>query len=209
MHTAPQPSRVPNSRLPFAETAPPLGDVVHIVQATQGVAPPGHAAAYGQSTQGVQAEQRYSGGPVPLNAVAAGLGGTVASAGVEPAVPRVLLGFLVSFDNNALGQSWALHRGTLLLGRAGAASSAAVEIPHATVSSRHATLNVTQLTPPGSVPQGPGMPSVRAARVFLLDHGSTNGTYVNDAALAPDQQCELQDGDRVRLGLFNLIVKII
>jgi pSer/pThr/pTyr-binding forkhead associated (FHA) protein len=45
--------------------------------------------------------------------------------------------------------------------------------------------------------------------VFLLDHGSTNGTYVNDAALAPDQQCELQDGDRVRLGLFNLIVKII
>lgn len=137
------------------------------------------------------------------------LSGTVASAGIDPGAAKVLLGFLISYDNNALGQSWALQRGALLIGRAGAATSAAIEIPHATVSSRHATLNVTMTTTPGSLPQGPGMPSVRAARMYLLDHGSTNGTYVNDAALAPDQQCELQDGDRVRLGLFNLIVKII
>jgi FHA domain len=147
--------------------------------------------------------------PVPAPMPATGLGGTVASAGVDPGLSRMLLGFLVSYDNNALGQSWAMHRGMHLLGRAGAASSAAIEIPHATVSSRHATLNVTMQNTPGSPPQGPGLPSVRAARVFLLDHGSTNGTYVNDAALVPEQQCELQDGDRVRLGLFNLIVKII
>ncbi|HEX2731755.1 MAG TPA: FHA domain-containing protein [Polyangiaceae bacterium] len=135
-------------------------------------------------------------------------GGTFASA-IADTSARQLLGFLVSFDNNNTGQSWPLFRGTNLLGRAGAAASAAIELPHATVSSRHATLHVNLVTAPGSVPQAPGMPSVRAARVFLVDHSSTNGSYVNDATLAPDQQCELQDGDRVRLGLFNLIVKII
>ncbi len=45
--------------------------------------------------------------------------------------------------------------------------------------------------------------------MVLQDHGSTNGTFVNDTPLLAQQQRQLRDGDRVRLGLFNLIVKIV
>jgi pSer/pThr/pTyr-binding forkhead associated (FHA) protein len=112
---------------------------------------------------------------------------------LAPDAPRVLAGFLVSFDGNALGQSWVIHQGTNLLGRLGASAGADIELPHATVSSRHATIAA----------------AAHPGRMFLQDHGSTNGSYVNDAPLQPQQQHPLKDGDRVRLGLFNLIVKIV
>ena len=112
---------------------------------------------------------------------------------IPPDAPRVLSGFLVTFDSNALGQSWAVHQGTNLVGRLGAMAGATIELPHATVSSRHATIYA----------------SAHPGRLVLQDHGSTNGTFVNDAALAAQQQRQLRDGDRVRLGLFNLIVKIV
>jgi pSer/pThr/pTyr-binding forkhead associated (FHA) protein len=134
----------------------------------------------------------------------------------SPPAPRTLLGFLVSYDGNPLGQFWSLHRGANLLGRAGAATSAHVELPHATISSRHATI-VAHLSQGGALPAAgleqlnplPPLPANTVVRLFISDHGSTNGTYVNDVALAPDQQRELHDGDRVRLGLFNLLLKII
>jgi pSer/pThr/pTyr-binding forkhead associated (FHA) protein len=105
----------------------------------------------------------------------------------------VLAGILVSYESNPLGQSWTLHQGSNLVGRAGAVAGADLELPHATVSSRHALLTV----------------AAHPGRVVITDFGSTNGTFVNETALVPHEPRELRDGDRVRFGLFAAIVKII
>lgn len=44
--------------------------------------------------------------------------------------------------------------------------------------------------------------------VYLVDHGSTNGTFVNGARLPQGQQTQLFPGDEVRLGEFNLSVRL-
>jgi len=107
--------------------------------------------------------------------------------------PRVLVGFLVSFDNVELGQYWPIHQGRNVVGRQGAASGVQIEIAHPTTSSLHAVL----------------LAAARPGRVVVEDHNSTNGTFVNENALAPGQRWELRDGDRVRFGLFNTILKVI
>lgn len=106
---------------------------------------------------------------------------------------RVLAGFLVSYEADALGQSWPIHQGRNHVGRVGGAVGADIELPHATVSSRHAIIYA----------------SAQPGRLVLRDQGSTNGSFVNDSVLQPEEPRELRDGDRVRLGLFTLIVKII
>jgi hypothetical protein len=112
---------------------------------------------------------------------------------VPPDAPRVLAAMLVSYESNPLGQAWMLHQGSNLIGRAGAAAGADLELPHATVSSKHALF----------------MASAHPGRVVVTDFGSTNGTFVNETALQAHEPRELRDGDRVRFGLFPVIVKII
>lgn len=107
--------------------------------------------------------------------------------------PRTLVGFIVSYENVDVGQYWPIHRGRNVVGRQGAATGLDIEIAHPTTSSLHALLLAAS---------GPG-------RVVLEDTGSTNGTFVNDNVLAPGQRWELRDGDRVRFGLFNTIIKVI
>lgn len=107
--------------------------------------------------------------------------------------PRTLVGFLVSFDSVELGQYWPLHQGRNVIGRQGAATGLDVEISHPTTSSLHAVLLAT----------------ARPGRVMVEDTNSTNGTFVNDNVLAPGQRWELRDGDRVRFGLFDTIIKIV
>jgi len=107
--------------------------------------------------------------------------------------PRVLVGFLVSFDNVELGQYWPIHQGRNVVGRQGAASGIQIEISHPTTSSLHAVL----------------LALARPGRVVVEDNNSTNGTFVNDNALGAGQRWELRDGDRVRFGLFNTILKVI
>lgn len=107
--------------------------------------------------------------------------------------PTVLAGFLVSYDANPLGQSWTIVQGQNHLGRAGAGADADIELPHATVSSRHAVI----------------LASSRPGRLLLIDQASTNGTFVNETPLQPDQQWPLRDDDVIRFGLFKVIVKII
>lgn len=72
-------------------------------------------------------------------------------------------------------------------------AGADVEIPHPTVSSRHATIFST--APP--------------SRAVLVDNGSTNGCFVNDSPLQANEPRELRDGDQLRFGLYNVIVKTI
>jgi len=107
--------------------------------------------------------------------------------------PRVLVGFLVSFDGTPLGQSWPIQQGKNVIGRLGAMGGADIELPHATVSHQHATLWAAA---------GPN-------RVQIIAQRTTNGTAVGDNALTPEQRRELVDGDKITLGLFNLVVKII
>jgi type VI secretion system protein len=51
----------------------------------------------------------------------------------------------------------------------------------------------------------------RAGRFFLTDTSSTNGTYLNNAAAAvPEgQEIELQDGDELSIGAYDLRVTIM
>jgi hypothetical protein len=107
--------------------------------------------------------------------------------------PRTLVGFLVSFESVETGQYWPIHQGRNVVGRQGAATGLDIEIAHATTSSLHAVL----------------LAASKAGRVVLEDTQSTNGTFVNDDPLLPGQRRELRDGDRVRFGLFNTIIKVI
>jgi FHA domain-containing protein/zinc ribbon protein len=107
--------------------------------------------------------------------------------------PRTLVGFLVSFENVPLGQYWPIHQGRNVVGRQGAATGLDIEVSHPTTSSLHAVL----------------LASATPGRVVVEDTSSTNGTFVNDNALAPGQRWELRDGDRVRFGLFNATIKIV
>jgi pSer/pThr/pTyr-binding forkhead associated (FHA) protein len=107
--------------------------------------------------------------------------------------PRLLVGFLVSFENVELGQYWPIHQGRNVVGRQGASAGIQIEIAHPTTSSMHAVL----------------IALARPGRVVVEDNNSTNGTFVNDNALAAGQRWELRDGDRVRFGLFNTVVKVI
>lgn len=107
--------------------------------------------------------------------------------------PRTLVGFLVSYDNVDIGQYWPIHQGRNVVGRQGAATGLDIEIAHPTTSSLHAVLLAL------AVP----------THIAVEDTGSTNGTFVNDNPLVPGQRWELRDGDRLRFGLFNAVVKII
>jgi hypothetical protein len=107
--------------------------------------------------------------------------------------PRILVGFLVSFENLELGQYWPIHQGRNVVGRQGAATGIQVEIAHPTTSSLHAVL----------------IGIARPGRILVEDNNSTNGTFVNDNPLVAGQRWELRDGDRVRFGLFNAVVKVI
>ena len=105
----------------------------------------------------------------------------------------MLAGFLVSYETEQLGHFWPIFQGQNYVGRQGAVQGLDIEIAHPTTSSRHALL----------------VAAARPGRVLLEDTGSTNGTAVADVPLNPGEKRELQDGDRIRFGLFSVIVKIV
>jgi FHA domain/zinc-ribbon domain len=158
-------------------------------------AAPAAAAHYSHTPQQVRAPLP----PPPLLGGKASLSPALADAGAAARPlelpldgPRVLVGFLVSFESVELGQYWPIHQGKNVVGRQGA-SGIEIEISHPTTSSLHAVL----------------LASARPGRVLVEDTNSTNGTFVNDNALSSGQRWELRDGDRVRFGLFNTVVKVI
>ncbi len=112
---------------------------------------------------------------------------------VAPDAPRVLAGFVVSYEGEELGTFWPLHQGRNVVGRKGAMDGLDIEIDHPTTSSRHAVL----------------LASARPGRIKLEDPGSTNGTFINEQRIDNAKQHELKDGDRVRFGGFACVVKIV
>jgi pSer/pThr/pTyr-binding forkhead associated (FHA) protein len=127
------------------------------------------------------------GAPAPAPA-AQQTGGASPSAAL-PA--KMLRGFLVSYQTTPGGDFWALHTGRATVGRSNSGESLDIPLADATISSRHAVINVD------------------AAMIQVEDTGSTNGTFVNDEHVGFNGRRELKDGDRVRFGGFTTIVKIV
>ncbi len=105
----------------------------------------------------------------------------------------VLIGFLVTFQNEPTGRFWPLNSGRTVLGRKGVDSEATIPLADASASARHAVVQ--------------GDPSTGQA--FVEDAGSRNGTYVNEQKLTKGTQRQLHDNDRLRLGSITLVVKLL
>jgi pSer/pThr/pTyr-binding forkhead associated (FHA) protein len=114
---------------------------------------------------------------------------------VQPAnlPPNALRGFILAFQTNAAGEFWPLTGGRHTIGRANSGEQLDIPLADATISSKHAAINV----------------DVATNTVTVEDRGSTNGTYVNDEHIGYSGRRDLRDGDRVRFGGFSTIVKIV
>ena len=106
---------------------------------------------------------------------------------------RVLSGFLVSYETTELGVFWPIYQGQNVVGRKGAAPGLDIEIDHPTTSSRHAVIHAT----------------ARPGKLRVEDPGSTNGTFLGEHMIEKNKSHDLRDGEAVRFGGFNVIVKII
>jgi len=107
--------------------------------------------------------------------------------------PTALRGFLISFQSNANGEFWPLKGGRVVIGRAQSVDGLDIQLPDATISSRHAALHVDGVN----------------GTVAVEDTGSTNGTYVNEEHIGLNGRRDLRDGDKVRFGGYTTIVKIV
>ncbi|WP_437954497.1 FHA domain-containing protein [Sorangium sp. So ce119] len=117
--------------------------------------------------------------------------------GVAPAVSaqpsRVLVGFIVTFQNDPGGSFWPIYSGRTQVGRAGADPGTGIGLADASASSRHASLHADPTT----------------GQVFIEDDGSRNGTFVNEQRLAQGERRQLRDNDRLRLGSTTFVVKVL
>ena len=113
-----------------------------------------------------------------------------------PVGTRVLVGFLVTFQNDPNGAFWAIHSGRLQLGRApasGVAEGTDVALPDPSASSRHASIYADPST----------------GQAYVEDDGSRNGTFLNEQRLNPGERRQLRDSDRLRIGSTTFVVKLL
>jgi len=105
-----------------------------------------------------------------------------------------LWGFLVAVtEDGADAPHWPLTRPLVEVGRQDAGADVEIALPHQTVSFAHAVLRYEGHPP----------------RAALMDRGSRNGSFVNGERLTPEQTHTLRDGDRLRFGLYDSLIKII
>lgn len=198
-----------SSSLQYAETAaPPTGDEFEAARAAAAqertaspVNPvPSYAPPPG-AQQSSSAPPGYRPSAPPMSFAATAASATAAMPGmvaqdpeaVPEGAPRILAGFLVSYDVHAVGRAWPIFQGANRIGREGAGVPLDLELDHPTASSRHAVI----------------LASACPGRMKLEDTGSTNGTMLNGARLASGTRHEIRDGDRIRFGLLSTIIKII
>jgi hypothetical protein len=182
-----------NDPAAFAATSPPPTTDEQEAKA-RGGPPPEPTAAPQRPTGRPQAGESS----VEQKAPATGASRTEAQVGKDPLslgpdAPRVLAGFLVSYEANELGAFWPIYQGKNVVGRKGAADGLDIEIDHPTTSSRHAFVHA----------------SARPGVFKIEDPGSTNGTYLNEERLPKATPQEVRDGDAVRFGGFTVTVKIV
>jgi pSer/pThr/pTyr-binding forkhead associated (FHA) protein len=106
---------------------------------------------------------------------------------------KVLVGFLVTFQNEPTGSFWALYSGRTTLGRAGSDNKADIGVNDASASSRHAAVVADSAT----------------GQAFVEDDGSRNGTFLNEQKVAAGEQRQMHDNDRLRCGSTTFVVKLL
>lgn len=106
---------------------------------------------------------------------------------------KVLVGFLVTFQNEPTGSFWALYSGRTTLGRAGADNKVDIGVNDASASSRHAAIVADSAT----------------GQAFAEDDGSRNGTFLNEQKIGPSEQRQMHDNDRLRCGSTTFVVKLL
>jgi hypothetical protein len=146
---------------------------------------PGAAPAAPAYAPPAPAAQPAAPAPAPAGAAPGAQAGATTS--------KILRGFLVSYQTTASGDFWPLHTGRVTVGRSNSGESLDILLADATISSRHAAINIDATT--GSLQ--------------VEDTGSTNGTFVNDDHVGFNGRRELKDGDRVRFGGYTTIIKVI
>lgn len=104
----------------------------------------------------------------------------------------ILVGFLVTFQNEPSGICWPIRSGRTQLGRAGS-ERIDIGINDASSSSKHASVSADPST----------------GQAFVQDDGSRNGTFLNEQKLNSGEQRQLHDNDRLRLGSTTLVVKLL
>jgi pSer/pThr/pTyr-binding forkhead associated (FHA) protein len=104
----------------------------------------------------------------------------------------ILVGFLVTFQNEPTGVFWPIRSGRTQLGRAGS-DKTDIGINDASASSKHASVSADPST----------------GQAFVQDDGSRNGTFLNEQKLNPGEQRQLHDNDRLRLGSTTLVIKLL
>jgi hypothetical protein len=111
-----------------------------------------------------------------------------ASGDASSAPKPKLIGWLVTFSRDAAGRDYRLREGRSAIGSN--FDNEVVITDDLKVSGHHATL------------------LWQAGKLYLRDEMSTNGTFVNGAAIS-DQRKEIASGDKIQVGETELIVKII
>lgn len=101
-----------------------------------------------------------------------------------PGEPRWVVGWLVAVEGRMLGNSFPLRTGRNVIGRS---AKSDVVIPDEQVSSHHADIIYRS----------------DERRFILMDHQSTNGTFVNESEVSP--RMDLVDRDTVRIGRQRFI----
>jgi hypothetical protein len=150
--------------------------------------PPGRAATFSPSmtggAAGIAPPPMVS--PPPMMSA-----GGVAQA-VAPSGARVLVGFLVTFQNDPSGTFWPIYSGRTQLGRS-SGDGVDIALADASASSRHASVHADPAT----------------GQAFVEDDGSRNGTFLNEQKLNPAERRQLRDNDRLRLGSTTFVVKLL
>ena len=105
---------------------------------------------------------------------------------------RLLVGFLVTFQDNPAGAFWPLYTGRIQIGRSNG-DDVDIAVDDGGASGRHASIH-------GDAASG---------QVSVEDDGSKNGTYLNEERIAPGDRRRLYDSDRIRIGGTTLVVKVL
>jgi hypothetical protein len=173
---------------PYGTPAPPPSPYGPPPQQPYGSPAPSFSAPspYGSPSHSPSAPYRGPPQPIPYAAFAPDLA-------QPPFPPKVLRGFLVAYGSNPSGDFWPLTAGRLTMGRSGTGEGLDIALHDPTISSRHGALVV----------------DATSGTIAIEDTGSTNGTFVNDEHIGYGGRRELRDGDRIRLGGFTTVVKII
>jgi hypothetical protein len=104
--------------------------------------------------------------------------------GLEPTRAGLVVGWLVGISSPIRGDAFAIRVGKNTIGRD---PSSDVPVADDQTSSHHADLVYRP----------------EEQRFILMDHNSTNGTYVNDAEIEP--RCDLEHHDIIRVGTQRLV----